>query len=40
MDSEEFKRMLLELGRRPTVEDVLRVREALVKKFALGGYKP
>ena len=38
--NEEFKRRLLELEGSATVDDVLRVREDLVKLFGLEGYRP
>jgi RHS repeat-associated protein len=38
--NEAFKQRLSELGRNPSVEDVLRIRDDLVKQFGLEGYRP
>jgi RHS repeat-associated protein len=38
--NETFKQRLGELGREPTVHDVLRIRDDLVKQFGLEGYRP
>ena len=38
--NEAFKQRLGELGRSPTVDDVLRIRDDLVQEFGLGGYRP
>jgi|GEM_PF-2583032 len=38
--NEAFKQRLGELGRNPTVDDVLRIRDDLVKQFGLEGYRP
>ncbi|QOJ00935.1 MAG: RHS repeat-associated core domain-containing protein [Phycisphaeraceae bacterium] len=38
--NKEFKRRLLDVGGKPTVDDVLRIRNELVKEFGLEGYRP
>ncbi len=38
--NETFKAKLKELGRDPTVDDVLSIRDELVKQFGLEGYRP
>lgn len=38
--NEAFKRRLLDVGGKPTVDDVLRIRNELVKQFGLEGYRP
>ena len=38
--NEAFKQRLGELGRRPTADDVFRIRDELVEQFGLGAYRP
>lgn len=38
--NEAFKQRLGGLGREPTVDDVLTIRNDLVKQFGLEGYRP
>ena len=38
--NEAFKGRIKALGRDPTVDDVLRIRDDLVKQFGLEGYRP
>jgi len=38
--NEAFKRRLLDLEGTPTVNDVIRIRDDLLKQFGLEGYRP
>jgi hypothetical protein len=38
--NEAFKQRLGELGRKPTADDVFRIRDDLVEQFGLGAYRP